>query len=86
MKEGARLSRQTVDPDHLLLMVERALTRRRLATENMILRTSWRSAAAPLIVGDADARLGVAGASCGRPPTTVLLGEAGPAGVEGAAP
>ena len=39
MKEGALdFLAKPVDPDHLLLMVERALAGRRLATENLILR------------------------------------------------
>src|SRR5437762_4863482 len=39
MKEGALdFLAKPVDPDHLLLMVERALAQRRLATENLILR------------------------------------------------
>ena len=47
MKEGALdFLAKPVDPDHLLLMVERALMQRRLATENMILKGSSRSAAA----------------------------------------
>src|SRR5919204_4215281 len=39
MKEGALdFLAKPVDPDHLLLMVERALVQRRLATENLILK------------------------------------------------
>ena len=39
MKEGALdFLAKPVDPDHLLLMVERALTQRRMATENLILK------------------------------------------------
>ena len=39
MKEGALdFLAKPVDPDHLLLMVERALAQRRLATENMLLK------------------------------------------------
>src|SRR5438874_8932360 len=39
MKEGALdFLAKPVDPDHLLLMVERALAQRRLATENLLLR------------------------------------------------
>src|SRR5438309_11160936 len=39
MKDGALdFLAKPVDPDHLLLMVERALSQRRMATENMILR------------------------------------------------
>ena len=47
MKEGALdFLAKPVDPDHLLLLVERALAQRRLATENLILRGSLRSAGA----------------------------------------
>jgi DNA-binding NtrC family response regulator len=54
MKEGALdFLAKPVDPDHLLLMVERALAQRRLATENMILRDELaQRRGAPLIVGD----------------------------------
>ena len=48
MKEGALdFLAKPVDPDHLLLMVERALAQRRLATENILLqaRSSPRGAA-----------------------------------------
>ena len=46
MKEGALdFLAKPVDPDHLLLMVERALAQRRLATENMILQGGARAAA-----------------------------------------
>jgi DNA-binding NtrC family response regulator len=39
MKDGALdFLAKPVDPDHLLLMVARALATRRLATENMLLR------------------------------------------------
>ena len=39
MKEGALdFLAKPVDPDHLLLLVERALAQRRLATENMLLK------------------------------------------------
>jgi hypothetical protein len=54
MKEGALdFLAKPVDPDHLLLMVERALVQRRLATENMILKDELaQRRGAPLIVGD----------------------------------
>src|SRR5436305_6631739 len=43
MKEGALdFLAKPVDPDHLLLMVERALAQRRMATENKIGRASCR--------------------------------------------
>ena len=47
MKEGALdFLAKPVDPDHLLLMVERALAQRRLATENLILLQGGAGAAA----------------------------------------
>jgi DNA-binding NtrC family response regulator len=54
MKEGALdFLAKPVDPDHLLLMVERALTQRRMATENMILREELaQRRGAPQIVGE----------------------------------
>src|SRR5207248_3999961 len=58
MKEGALdFLAKPVDPDHLLLMVERALMQRRLATENLILKEELaQRRGAPQIVGD-DAKL-----------------------------
>jgi DNA-binding NtrC family response regulator len=58
MKEGALdFLAKPVDPDHLLLMVERALAQRRLTTENMILKEELsQRRGAPQIVGD-DAKL-----------------------------
>src|SRR5205807_4838211 len=58
MKEGALdFLAKPVDPDHLLLMVERALSQRRLTTENLILHEELaRRRGAPQIVGD-DAKL-----------------------------
>jgi len=54
MKEGALdFLAKPVDPDHLLLMVERALTQRRMATENMILKEELaQRRGAPQIVGE----------------------------------
>ena len=54
MKEGALdFLAKPVDPDHLLLMVERALTQRRIATENLILKEELaQRRGAPQIVGD----------------------------------
>jgi DNA-binding NtrC family response regulator len=54
MKEGALdFLAKPVDPDHLLLMVERALAQRRLATENMILKDELaQRRGAPQIVGE----------------------------------
>src|SRR3954453_18747814 len=82
MKEGALdFLAKPVDPDHLLLMVERALAQRRLATENMILKDELaQRRGAPLIVGD-DAKLkqvSVALHRAAATDTTVLLeGESG---------
>src|SRR6478672_6558069 len=58
MKEGALdFLAKPVDPDHLLLMVERALAQRRLTTENLILKEELaQRRGAPQIVGD-DAKL-----------------------------
>jgi DNA-binding NtrC family response regulator len=58
MKEGALdFLAKPVDPDHLLLLVERALAQRRLATENIVLKQELaQRRGAPLIVGE-DARL-----------------------------
>src|SRR5689334_1788514 len=58
MKEGALdFLAKPVDPDHLLLLVERALAQRRLATENMILKEELaQRRGAPQIIGE-DARL-----------------------------
>jgi DNA-binding NtrC family response regulator len=54
MKEGALdFLAKPVDPDHLLLMVERALSQRRLATENLLLREELATRrGAPQIVGE----------------------------------
>src|SRR5471030_1031258 len=82
MKEGALdFLAKPVDPDHLLLMVERALVQRRLATENMILKDELaQRRGAPKIVGD-DPKLkqvSVALHRAAATDTTVLLeGESG---------
>src|SRR5213593_2870279 len=54
MKEGALdFLAKPVDPDHLLLMVERALAQRRMATENILLKEELASRrGAPQIVGE----------------------------------
>jgi len=54
MKEGALdFLAKPVDPDHLLLMVERALMQRRMATENLVLKEELaQRRGAPQIVGD----------------------------------
>jgi len=82
MKEGALdFLAKPVDPDHLLLMVERALAQRRMATENILLKEELASRrGAPQIVGE-DARLKqvtVALHRAAATDTTVLLeGESG---------
>jgi DNA-binding NtrC family response regulator len=82
MKEGALdFLAKPVDPEHLLLLVERALLQRRLTTENIILKEELaRRRGAPQIVGD-DARLkqvSVALHRAAATDTTVLLeGESG---------
>ena len=82
MKEGALdFLAKPVDPDHLLLMVERALAQRRLATENLILREELaQRRGAPQIVGD-DPKLKQVSVQLHRAAatdTTVLLeGESG---------
>jgi DNA-binding NtrC family response regulator len=82
MKQGALdFLAKPVDPDHLLLMVERALAQRRLATENLILKEELaHRRGAPQIVGD-DPKLkqvSVALHRAAATDTTVLLeGESG---------
>lgn len=82
IKEGALdFLAKPVDPDHLLLMVERALSQRRMATENILLKEELASRrGAPQIVGD-DAKLKhvtVALHRAAATDTTVLLeGESG---------
>ena len=82
MKEGALdFLAKPVDPDHLLLMVERALVQRRLATENLILKEELaQRRGAPTIVGD-DPKLKQVSLALHRAAgtdTTVLLeGESG---------
>jgi DNA-binding NtrC family response regulator len=58
MKEGAMdFLAKPVDPEHLLLLVERALVQRRLTTENILLKEELaQRRGAPMIVGD-DAKL-----------------------------
>jgi DNA-binding NtrC family response regulator len=82
MKEGALdFLAKPVDPDYLLLLVERALSQRRLATENLILKAELaQRRGAPQIVGD-DPKLkqvSVALHRAASTDTTVLLeGESG---------
>jgi DNA-binding NtrC family response regulator len=82
MREGALdFLAKPVDPDHLLLMVERALAQRRLATENILLREELAARrGAPQIIGE-DPRLQQVTVALQRAAvtdTTVLLeGESG---------
>jgi DNA-binding NtrC family response regulator len=82
MKEGALdFLAKPVDPDHLLLLVERALAHRRLANENILLREELANRrGAPKIVGE-DSRLKAVSVALHRAAatdTTVLLeGESG---------
>jgi DNA-binding NtrC family response regulator len=82
MKDGALdFLAKPVDPDHLLLMVERALSQRRLATENLLLKEELATRrGAPQIVGE-DPKLKhvtVALHRAAATDTTVLLeGESG---------
>src|SRR5438874_10430268 len=82
VKEGALdFLAKPVDPDHLLLMVERALAQRRMATENILLKEELaQRRGAPQIVGE-DAKLKhvtVALHRAASTDTTVLLeGESG---------
>ena len=82
MREGALdFLPKPVDPDHLALIVARALEQRRLITENMILRDELaQRRGAPQIVGQADAlrRVQTALHRAAETDTTVLLeGESG---------
>jgi DNA-binding NtrC family response regulator len=82
MREGALdFLAKPIDPDHLLLMVERAMIQRRLATENILLKQELASRrGAPQIVGE-DAKLkrvSVALHRAAATDTTVLIeGESG---------
>jgi DNA-binding NtrC family response regulator len=82
MKEGALdFLAKPVDPDHLLLLVERALAQRRLATENFLLKEELaQRRGAPQIIGE-DLRLKQVSLSLHRAAstdTTVLIeGESG---------
>ena len=82
MKEGALdFLAKPIDPEHLLLMVERALSQRRMATENILLKEELAARrGAPQIVGE-DAKLKhvtVALQRAAATDTTVLLeGESG---------
>ena len=82
MKEGALdFLAKPVDPDHLLLLVERALSQRRLATENILLKEELAARrGAPQIVGE-DAKLKQVTMALQRAATTdatvLLEGESG---------
>jgi DNA-binding NtrC family response regulator len=82
MKEGALdFLAKPVDPDHLLLLVERALAQRRLATENILLKEELAARrGAPQIVGE-DSRLKQVTVSLHRAAATdatvLLEGESG---------
>ena len=82
MREGALdFLAKPVDPDHLLLMVERALAQRRMATENILLKEELASRrGAPQIVGENSKlkQVTVALHRAAATDTTVLLeGESG---------
>jgi DNA-binding NtrC family response regulator len=82
MKEGAMdFLAKPVDPDHLLLLVNRALERRRLVTENLLLKEELaiRRGAPQLVGEDASLRKVYAGLQrAATTDTTVLLeGESG---------
>ena len=82
MREGALdFLAKPVDPDHLLLMVERALAQRRLATENILLKEELAARrGAPQIIGE-DAKLKHVTVALQRAATTdatvLLEGESG---------
>ena len=82
MKEGALdFLAKPVDPDHLLLLVERALAQRRLVTEYILLKEELASRrGAPLIVGEDPALRQVSIAlqrAAGTDATVLLQGESG---------
>src|ERR687894_2850038 len=57
MKDGAHdFLQKPVDSNHLLILIQRALERARLRTENMLLREEWsRRYGFPRIIGESDA-------------------------------
>ncbi|MCM3881282.1 MAG: sigma-54 dependent transcriptional regulator [Vicinamibacterales bacterium] len=82
MKEGALdFLAKPVDPDHLLLMVERALAQRRLLTEYILLKEELATRrGAPLIIGEAPSLKNVISAlqrAAGTDATVLLEGESG---------
>jgi DNA-binding NtrC family response regulator len=82
MKAGALdFLAKPVDPDHLLLLVERALAQRRLVTEYMLLKEELaQRRGAPVIIGEAAVIKQVSQAihrAAGTETTVLLLGESG---------
>ncbi|HEV3217455.1 MAG TPA: sigma-54 dependent transcriptional regulator [Vicinamibacterales bacterium] len=82
MKEGALdFLAKPVDPDHLLLLLERALAQRRLVTENILLKDELATRrGAPQIIGEAPALKQVIVAlqrAAGTDATVLLEGESG---------
>jgi DNA-binding NtrC family response regulator len=82
MKEGALdFLAKPVDPDHLLLLVERALAQRRMVTEYILLKDELASRrGAPLIIGEAPALKQVIvqlQRASGTDATVLLEGESG---------
>ena len=82
MKEGAtEFLAKPVDPDHLSLMVARALAHRRVLTENMVLREELaEKRGAPRIIGDDPTLRGVLQQlhrAAGTDATVLLEGESG---------
>jgi DNA-binding NtrC family response regulator len=82
MKEGALdFLAKPVDPDHLLLLVERALAQRRMAAENQLLREELAARrGAPVIIGDDPSLARVISTlhrAAATDTTVLLLGESG---------
>jgi DNA-binding NtrC family response regulator len=82
MKAGAMdFLAKPVDPDHLLLIVERALSRRRMAAEQVLLKEELAArSGAPRIIGEDPSLKKVVGAlqrAAGSDATVLLQGESG---------
>jgi DNA-binding NtrC family response regulator len=82
MKEGAMdFLAKPVDPDHLLLLVQRGMAQRRLIEENLLLKEELAARrGAPLIVGDSPALKRATSAlhrAAASDATVLLLGESG---------
>jgi two-component system response regulator HydG len=82
MKEGAMdFLAKPVDPDHLLLLVDRALAQRRLLAENLLLKEELAARrGAPAIIGDAPPLKRVIATlhrAAATDTTVLLLGESG---------